>query len=221
MNTTPNTTARQARLRIRSAIVGLLAAAALLANVAGAQAMGPTQTGVVATVNAEYWDLTTYWGGTTPGVQYFNYYSGGRLIEQRDACWGSTAGQHGTEGFYCPKDHVIYLDFTQQNGNTTTYGDGAVGFWLAHEYGHHVESIYNLPRSAPNNELLADCFAGVYFQYARYWGRLYWADYLEAQNQINHLSWSDTAHGTPPQRLYAFQYGFNTGNWRSCANLYR
>jgi hypothetical protein len=214
MAATTHDVARHLRRRVRYAFAAMVVAAALLANVAGAQAMGPAQTDAVTTVNTEYWDLKAYWGANAPGVKWFNY-SG---VEWSTPC-GSTALQHNTEGFYCSS--VIYLDWSQQNANVAAYGDGSVGFWLAHEYAHHGEVITGTKRAGVNNELLADCYAGSFFRWNHDRGRIFWADYLEARNSIWGLSAYDPTHGTKQQRLESFDRGFNWNNWNTCANTYR
>jgi len=201
----------------------ILVAAAVLAATSAlpdtARAINPTQTTATGVVNYEFRDLAAFWGGQQPGVRYYNYYANGQLVVYNTPC-GSTLNNHGTQGFYCPPSRTIYLDHTQQQGNLNRFGDGAVGFWLAHEYGHHVGTIYSQTRANPNNELLADCFAGMYVRYGvtRSY-RLFYNDYLEARKQIWALGW-DLTHGTPQQRLNAFDRGYSNGTWAGCITAY-
>jgi hypothetical protein len=204
------------KLAVVATILSLLGFGALVAR---ADAINPTQTTVTGVVNYEYWDLAGYWGGSQPNVQYYNYYSNGRWIASPPC--GSQNTSHWGQGFYCPGTRTIYLDFSQQQSNLGRFGDGSVGFWLAHEYAHHVQVIYNQSRSLPRHELLADCFAGMYVRYGVTRSfRLAYNDYLEARNQIWALSWNDADHGTPAQRLAAFDYGYSTGSWSSCISAY-
>ena len=204
------------------AIVAALAAAvaALCLAPAQAHALTPEQAYVKPTIDLTYWDLDRFWiPSRRPTVDYYNYYSGGRLIDVNAACGGSTADDHGTQGFYCDGGW-IYIDYNQQAGNLARFGDGAVAFWLAHEYAHHVEWLLgiNWTRSAPYHELLADCFAGMYFRYGTYTSRrLSGNDYQQARNQIWALSPS-ALHGTRVQRLRAFDFGFTQTAWRGCVN---
>jgi predicted metalloprotease len=200
------------QLTRRSIALAALAVAVTAASVfAGeAKALNPNQTSVTTIVNTIYWDLESYWiPATRPGVQYFDYWANGVLVENSTACM-NTAAQHGTEGFYCPGSQNIYFDYNQQVSNVSKFGDGSTAFWTAHEYGHHVEKLLQIDwtRYPPYHELLADCFAGMYFHHGIYTSRkLVSGDYTEAWNQITALSWGDTVHGTPTQRHNAFAYG--------------
>lgn len=105
--------------------------------------------------------------------------------------------------------------------NLARFGDGAVGFWLAHEFGHHIQSLYRLRPSVPNFELQADCFADMYVHYGIFNSfRLAAADYTQARNQIWALSWNDTGHGTPQQRLNNFDWGYKQFYFPSCVSGY-
>jgi len=207
----------------------------LLGVVAGpAHALTPETTNVQTVVNTEYWDLVKLWkpilnyyGYTyyNPGVQYFDYTdSTGRLVDFQTPGCGNTANHHGEQGFYCPSNHVIYLDYNQQVGNIRKYGDGAVAFWIDHEFGHHVQLLSGTSAGKPWYELNADCLAGMEFKYGvKYTGNLNGTstsnDFTEARQNIWYgLFDTDTDHGTRSQRDSAFQYGYTNFNWKLCLN---
>ena len=91
--------------------------------------------------------------------------------------------------FYCPADRKVYLDLSFFNELHTRFrapGDFAQAYVLAHEVGHHVQTLIGVEnqvrqrqQSDPRNrnalsvrmELQADCFAGVWGHYASKPGR--------------------------------------------------
>ncbi|MBX7540514.1 KPN_02809 family neutral zinc metallopeptidase [Qipengyuania sphaerica] len=101
-------------------------------------------------------------------------YSGG----VRTACG---TGQSSMGPFYCPGDQTIYIDtefYDQLARMAGGGGDFARYYVLAHEYGHHIQTITGISgqiRSAQQSvgraqanqlqvrmELQADCYAGVW-----------------------------------------------------------
>ncbi|MEO8096283.1 MAG: neutral zinc metallopeptidase [Acidobacteriota bacterium] len=85
-----------------------------------------------------------------------------------------------TGPFYCPEDHKVYIDLSFYNELDRRFGapgDFARAYVLAHEVGHHIQSLLGIeqqmrraqqanPDSANELsvrlELQADCFAGVW-----------------------------------------------------------
>lgn len=124
-------------------------------------------------------------------------------------------------GFYCPTDSSLALDWTDLWGAMTRFGDGAVAFWLAHEFAHHAQTVSRADDAGPPSyELEADCMAGVFFNYEVVARRYldHW-DAVEAWYQLNALG-NDPTHGTGQQRAAAFAYGYNNGTWRACDVAY-
>ena len=92
--------------------------------------------------------------------------------------------QSATGPFYCPADHKVYLDlgfFSELDQKLGASGDFAQAYVLAHELGHHVQTLLGIEsqvrqrqsadRSEANAlsvrmELQADCFAGVWGYHA-------------------------------------------------------
>jgi predicted metalloprotease len=103
-----------------------------------------------------------------------------RLFRDALDSQGCGFAQAASGPFYCPGDHNVYLDlgfFRELQERFGAAGDFAQAYVLAHEVGHHVQSLTGLDTrmrqmqarnpSQANElsvkfELQADCFAGVW-----------------------------------------------------------
>jgi hypothetical protein len=108
-----------------------------------------------------------------------------RAVLFRDAIQSACGfAQSATGPFYCPGDRKVYLDlgfFDELDSKLGAPGDFAQAYVLAHEIGHHVQTLTGIESqvrerqatdpSARNPlsvrmELQADCFAGVWGYHA-------------------------------------------------------
>ncbi|HET8567931.1 MAG TPA: neutral zinc metallopeptidase [Candidatus Limnocylindria bacterium] len=156
---------------------------------------------------------------------------------------GSTSSAVGP--FYCPLDQRIYLDlsfFRDMLGRLGARGGSfAEGYVVAHEYGHHVQNLLGLlsrsQDSGPGSgsvrqELMADCFAGVWAHHATATG------YLQRPSESDIAAALDAAaavgddriqkqtegrvaperwtHGSAEQRQQWFTVGWQTGDMARC-----
>ena len=100
------------------------------------------------------------------------------------ACGGASSA---SGPFYCPGDHKVYLDtgfFNEMRARLGGGGDFAEAYVIAHEVGHHVQTLIgvsdkvNQARRAGQEvkgdggllvrqELQADCFAGLWAHHAQ------------------------------------------------------
>ncbi len=148
--------------------------------------------------------------------------------------------------FYCPVDQKIYMDLTFFNELKTKFGakggDFAVAYVLAHEVGHHVQTLLGtsgkvrelqqgMNETEANKlsvalELQADFYAGVWTHYNQEMNQiLEEGDIDEALSAANAVG--DDAiqkrvqgevipdsftHGTSEQRKYWFMKGYKTGD---------
>jgi predicted metalloprotease len=158
-------------------------------------------------------------------------------------------GQTATGPFYCPADQKVYIDLSfydlmQKRFNVS--GDFAQAYVIAHEVGHHVQTLLGISEQvhqaqqrssekAANAlsvklELQADCFAGVWAHNAdQARGILESGDVEEAlhaasaigddalQKQSQGYVVPDSfTHGTSAQRARWFRKGLEQGNINAC-----
>ncbi|WP_169393296.1 MULTISPECIES: neutral zinc metallopeptidase [Psychrobacter] len=177
------------------------------------------------------------------------------------ACGTATSA---TGPFYCPSDQTVYLDTSffvemrqnlgivgDQQGsgdseNQGRAGDFAEAYVIAHEVGHHVQTLLGITqqvneatrqvsraeanRLSVYQELQADCFAGVWAnKNEQRIGFLESGDIEEAINAASQIGDDRLAeasgravvpdnftHGTSQQRIEWFSRGLKSGNIESC-----
>lgn len=158
------------------------------------------------------------------------------------------AADSSTGPFYCPGDQKVYIDlsfYDQLRDQFGAPGDFAQAYVLAHEVGHHIQNItgvlpeFNQRRQSMSQEqanaysvrveLQADCYAGVWANYAGQADLLDNGDVEEALNAANQIG-DDTLqkrmqgfavpktfnHGTSAQRKTWFERGYRSGNPADC-----
>ena len=156
-------------------------------------------------------------------------------------------GQAATGPFYCPADQRVYIDLSFYRELATRFGaqgDFAQAYVIAHEIGHHVqtlrgisERVHKAPKSQQEGagglsvrlELQADCFAGVWAHSSNKRGLLEAGDIDEAlgaasaigddhiQKKSGGAVQPETwTHGSADQRSRWFRRGFESGNPDTC-----
>ena len=161
----------------------------------------------------------------------------------------STATQSGcgtassqTGPFYCPADNKVYLDLSFFNELSRRFGapgDFAAAYVIAHEVGHHVQSVLGIEpevrrkqRDDPDNanlylvrlELQADCFAGVWARSTYDRGLLESGDLEEGigaaaavgDDRLGARSREQWTHGSSALREQWFKTGFDSGDPGDC-----
>ena len=157
------------------------------------------------------------------------------------------AASSSTGPFYCPADRLVYIDlsfFEELRSRFGAPGDFAQAYVIAHEVGHHVQTLTGTSgrvreESARNQddanelsvrlELQADCYAGVWGNSAAARGILDPGDLEEAltaaaaigddrlQKESGSRVDQDTwTHGSSEQRQRWFKKGFDTGDPNQC-----
>jgi predicted metalloprotease len=192
-------------------------------------------------------DAQALWNQALP-ESFRTAYRDARLVLFRNSV-SSACGQAGsaTGPFYCPGDEQVYIDlsfFDELARRFGAPGDFAEAYVLAHEIGHHVQTVLgtnrevsNLQRQRPDManrlsvrlELQADCYAGIWAASAARAGRLEAGDLEEGlaaaaavgddrlQKAATGTVQPETfTHGTSAERVSWFRRGFNTGDPRQC-----
>lgn len=160
----------------------------------------------------------------------------------QSACGGASSA---SGPFYCPADQKVYLDlsfFRELDQRFGAPGDFAAAYVIAHEVGHHVQTILGVSgqvreqqqrqgRAGANQlsvamELQADCFAGVWGHHANRKQLLDQGDVeegLAAAAAIGddrltkgRVSPESFTHGTSEQRARWLRQGLSTGDINSC-----
>ena len=169
------------------------------------------------------------------------------LVLFRDGVQTACGGASSASGpFYCPADNKVYMDLAFFEELQTRFGakggDFAIAYVIAHEIGHHVQTLMgtsekvrrmqqDMSETEANKlsvalELQADFYAGVWTHYNQEM-----KDFLEEGDIEEALSAANAVgddaiqkraqgyvipdsftHGTSEQRMYWFKKGFETGD---------
>lgn len=158
---------------------------------------------------------------------------------------GCGVAQAASGPFYCPNDKKVYIDlsfYDQLRQQFGAPGDFAQAYVIAHEIGHAVQDQtgvlpeFNARRGSMSQEeqnaysvkveLQADCYAGVWANYAKRQNYLEQGDAEEAIRAANQIG-DDTltrgqvsprnfTHGTSEQRMAWLKRGMDTGDVGQC-----
>ncbi len=151
--------------------------------------------------------------------------------------------------FYCPADHKVYIDLSFYDDLKNRYGapgDFAQAYVIAHEIGHHVQTISGISskvRKAKNSvntleanklsikqELQADCYAGIWAHHANRSRQILESGDVEEglnaasaigddrlQKQARGYVTPDSfTHGSSTQRVKWFKIGLEQGSLEAC-----
>ncbi len=157
-------------------------------------------------------------------------------------------GQSAMGPFYCPADQRVYLDLSFFRDLDTRFGapgDFAQAYVVAHEVGHHIQTITGVSERVQDarrglseregnqlsvrQELQADCYAGVWGHYAARRGLLdpgdaeeglraaaaIGDDRLQRQSQ-GRVAPESFTHGSSEQRVEWLRRGLENGRVEAC-----
>jgi predicted metalloprotease len=171
-----------------------------------------------------------------------------KLVLFRDAV-NSACGfaQAATGPFYCPGDRQVYIDlgfYEELQQRFRAGGDFAQAYVLAHEIGHHVQTVVGTEpkvrqaqRADPSSrndlsvrlELQADCYAGVWGHSAARRDKLDPGDVEEGLSAAaaigddriqrmggGRVSPESFTHGSSADRVAWFRRGLESGDPKAC-----
>ena len=151
--------------------------------------------------------------------------------------------------FYCPGDHKVYIDlsfFDDLHDRFGAPGDFAQAYVIAHEVGHHVQTLLGISERnmaarrraseaqanalSVRQELQADCFAGIWAYNADRSRQLLEAGDIEEglaaaaaigddrlqRQSQGYVSPESFTHGSSEQRVTWFKRGYESGAASSC-----
>lgn len=175
------------------------------------------------------------------------YTPGGLVLFSSGTVSGCGPASSATGPFYCPGDQKVYLDlsfYRELQDRFGAPGDFAQAYVIAHEVGHHVQTllgtnaqVQQLSRENPDTanelsirlELQADCYAGVWASSADARGLLEQGDIEEGlmgaaavgddriqQQTQGRIDPESWTHGSSEQRVEWFRSGFESGDPNSC-----
>jgi hypothetical protein len=173
-----------------------------------------------------------------------------RLVLFRDAVKSACGMALSAMGpFYCPGDHQVYIDlgfYDQLKNRFKAPGDFAQAYVIAHEIGHHVQTLLGISskvqtvqsklskaegnKLSVRQELQADCLAGVWANHANSTRELLEAGDIEEGLAAASAIGDDTlqkqsqgyvrpdsfTHGSAEQRVKWFKIGFESGGMDDC-----
>jgi predicted metalloprotease len=170
--------------------------------------------------------------------QHGQHYQAAKLVLFRDGVQSACGiAETATGPFYCPGDHKVYIDlgfYDELRRRFGAPGDFAQAYVLAHEVGHHVQTLLGDTFGSSNagsvrRELQADCFAGVWGYYMAREGALESGDAEEGlgaaaavgDDRLQRMSTGTVSpetftHGTSAQRASWFRRGLQSGRLESC-----
>jgi len=151
--------------------------------------------------------------------------------------------------FYCPGDQQVYIDlgfYQELSDRFGAPGDFAQAYVLAHEVGHHVQTLLGISEQvhaaraqageveanelSVRQELQADCFAGIWAHHANRSRQILEAGDIEEgltaasaigddrlQRQAQgYVVPESFTHGSSAQRVRWFETGFEDGTLAAC-----
>ncbi len=158
-------------------------------------------------------------------------------------------GKAAVGPFYCPADQKVYIDLSFYDDLKRRHqapGDFAQAYVIAHEVGHHIQTLLGISRKVQDfkgrvsqiegnqlsvrQELQADCFAGIWAHNADKARQLLEKGDLEEalnaassigddrlqQQARGYVTPESFTHGSSAQRVRWFKVGMEQGTLKAC-----
>ncbi len=202
----------------------------------------PSEEPMVLQVSAVLDSTQSYWSQVMQG------YRPAKLVLFRNVVQSACGSAQAASGpFYCPGDQKVYVDlafYEQLKSQFGAPGDMAQAYVLAHEIGHHVQTLQGtsqqvsqLQQTRPELankasvllELQADCYAGMWVHHAGQQQILEEGDIEEGlraaaavgDDRLQKMSGQAVSpesftHGTSQERRAWFQRGYQSGDPKQC-----
>jgi predicted metalloprotease len=171
------------------------------------------------------------------------------VLFRRAVNTGCGIGSAQAGPFYCPADQKVYIDlsfFDELKNRHGAPGDFAQAYVIAHEIGHHVQTISGISNKVRDakakvdqvkanqlsvkQELQADCYAGIWAHHAKRSRQILEPGDIEEglaaasaigddrlQKQAQGYVTPDSfTHGSSKQRVAWFKTGFAQGTLQAC-----
>ncbi|UJB70799.1 neutral zinc metallopeptidase [Acaryochloris sp. 'Moss Beach'] len=197
---------------------------------------------VVLADTEDTWETLFRQGGQTYRKPKLVLFSG----QTSSACG---LGKAAMGPFYCPADQKVYIDLSFYNDLKERHqapGDFAQAYVIAHEVGHHVQTLLGVSQKvyelrsrfskvegnqlSVRQELQADCFAGIWAHHANRTRQiLEQGDVEEALNAASSIgddrlqqqaggrvTPESFTHGSSAQRVKWFKVGLQKGSLKDC-----
>ena len=197
-------------------------------------------------VNDVVFDLEETWTGIFQGGDS-SFRPAEAVVYSNQTGTECGTGSAASGPFYCPADETMYLDlgfFRELADRFGAPGDFAQAYVIAHEYGHHIQTVLGvnaevqrLSQEDPGRandlsirlELQADCLAGVWGHSVFEDGELEAGDLEEGlaaaeavgddriqESTTGRIDRDSWTHGSSQQRAQWFRTGFDSGDPATC-----
>lgn len=164
-------------------------------------------------------------GDSLPTLRFV---AAGRTAASRCVDVNGNETQNDRSNNYCPTDNAVYVGQNTLWDSYRQYGPAGPISGLAHEYGHFLQSVMQVPNPGDASETIqhedqADCFSGAFMGFLRDRGGIEYPEDVDAVERYLAATASEDApgrdHGTAGERIDSFRLGY-TGGLPTCSRFF-